>query len=108
ADGGLLGLAAYVASSQIRARVWAWAETEIAARFFASRIEDAAAAREALGIGEATDAVRLVHGEADGLPGIIADRYGETAVMQLLSAGAERWRDAIADALCGLPGVGRL
>jgi 23S rRNA (cytosine1962-C5)-methyltransferase len=39
---------------------------------------------------------------------VIADRYGETAVMQLLSAGADRWRDAIADALCALPGVQRV
>ena len=36
------------------------------------------------------DACRLVHGESDGLPGVIADRYGDTIVVQLLSAGAER------------------
>jgi 23S rRNA (cytosine1962-C5)-methyltransferase len=42
------------------------------------------------------------------LPGVIADRYGETVVMQLLSAGADRWRDAIADALCALPGIQRV
>jgi 23S rRNA (cytosine1962-C5)-methyltransferase len=49
-----------------------------------------------------------VHAESDGLPGVIADQYGSTAVMQILSAGAERWRDAIADGLCGLPGVQRV
>jgi len=42
---------------------------------------------------------RLVHGESDGLPGVVADRYGEVVVIQLLSAGAERWRTAIVDAL---------
>ena len=47
----------------------------------------------------ASDGVRLVHGEADGLPGLVVDRYGDTLVAQFLSAGAERWKAAIADAL---------
>ena len=106
--GELLALAAYSPHSQIRARAWTWDELEIDARFFATRIEDAAAARNALGLQEQASALRLVHGEADGLPGVIADRYAETVVVQLLSAGAERWRDAIADALCGLHGVERI
>ena len=106
--GELLGVAAYSPHSQIRARVWTWEDVQIDARFIARRIEDAAAARAALGIEQASDALRLVHGESDGLPGVIADRYGETAVVQLLSAGAERWRDAIADGLCALPGIQRV
>src|SRR3977135_86901 len=105
-DGELLALAAYSPHSQIRARAWSWREVDIDGGFFTRRIEDAAAARATLGMGETSDALRRVHGEADGLPGVIADRYGENVVVQLLSAGAERWRDAIADALCGLPGVG--
>jgi len=107
-DGALLATAAYSPHSQIRARVWAWNEHEIDARFFRRRIEDAAAARAALGIDRAGNALRLVHAESDGLPGVIADQYGATAVMQILSAGAERWRDAIADGLCGLPGIERV
>ncbi|MDB5862307.1 MAG: hypothetical protein JWO70_113 [Betaproteobacteria bacterium] len=107
-DGEWLALAAYSPHSQIRARVWSWSETEIDASFFTRRVEDAASARAALGIDRASDGMRLVHAEADGLPGVIADRYGETVVVQLLSTGAERWRDAIADALCGLPGVYRV
>ncbi|MGZ8197319.1 MAG: class I SAM-dependent rRNA methyltransferase [Burkholderiales bacterium] len=107
-DGEVLALAAYSPHSQIRARVWCWSPCDIDALFFTRRIEDAADARAALGIGKTSDALRLVHGEADGLPGVIADRYGETVVVQLLSAGADRWRDAIADALCGLPGVERV
>jgi 23S rRNA (cytosine1962-C5)-methyltransferase len=108
ADGALLATAAYSPHSQIRARVWAWGEHEIDAHFFRRRIEDAAAARAALGIDRTGNALRLVHAESDGLPGVIADRYGSTAVMQILSAGAERWRDAIADGLCGLPGIERV
>ncbi|HYC45863.1 MAG TPA: class I SAM-dependent methyltransferase [Burkholderiales bacterium] len=106
--GETLAFAAYSPHSQIRARVWSWTASDIDARFFTQRIEDAASARAALGIAEASDAWRLVHGESDGLPGVIADRYGETVVMQILSAGGERWRDAIADALCGLDGVERV
>ena len=55
-----------------------------------------------------TDAVRLVHGESDGLPGVVADRYGDTVVLQLTSAGADRWREAIADALLEASGAGRI
>jgi 23S rRNA (cytosine1962-C5)-methyltransferase len=54
--------------------------------------------RSALDLG-ATDAVRLIHAESDGLPGLIVDRYADTAVMQCSAAGAERWRGAFADAL---------
>jgi 23S rRNA (cytosine1962-C5)-methyltransferase len=108
ADGELLALAAYSPHSQIRARAWSFGETEIDASFFTRRIEDAANARAALGIDRASSGMRLVHAEADGLPGVIADRYGDTVVVQLLSAGADHWRDAIADALCGLPGVERV
>src|SRR5262249_49450803 len=48
---------------------------------------------------------RLVHGESDGLPGIVADRYADTVVVQISSAGGERWRDAIVDALAESTGA---
>jgi len=108
ADGARLALAAYSPQSQIRARVWTWGDAEIDASFFSRRIADAASARAALHIDEAGDAMRLVHGESDGLPGVVADRYGDTAVMQILSAGPERWREAIADGLYALPGIARV
>jgi 23S rRNA (cytosine1962-C5)-methyltransferase len=107
-DGEMLALAAYSPHSQIRARAWSWDGRHVDASFFTAKVEDAASARKALGIDKASDALRLVHAEADGLPGVIADRYGETVVVQLLSAGADRWREAIADALCGLPGIDRV
>ncbi len=107
-DGEMLAVAAYSPHSQIRARAWAWGECEIDAKLITQRIEDAASVRAALAIDKASDALRLVHGESDGLPGVIADRYGETVVVQILSAGAERWREAIADALARLPGVERI
>jgi len=54
------------------------------------------------------DGLRLVHGEADGLPGVIADRYGDTVVLQLGSAGADKWRRAIMAALAQATGCTRI
>ncbi|MCE3000126.1 MAG: class I SAM-dependent methyltransferase [Betaproteobacteria bacterium] len=104
ADGVFLGVAAYSPDSQIRARVWDWTPRDIDAAFFAERIRHAAALRQAA----ADEGVRLIHGESDGLPGVVADRYADSVVLQLLSAGAERWRGAIADALAALPGIARV
>ncbi|NDP43430.1 MAG: class I SAM-dependent rRNA methyltransferase [Aromatoleum sp.] len=104
-DGKLLGQAAYSPSSQIRARVWTFDALEcVDAAFFARRVAMAIAARDGMLDADHTGC-RLIHGESDGLPGVIADRYGETIVMQLSSAGAERWRDSIVEALAAQPGV---
>ncbi len=108
AEGAFLAVAAYSPQSQIRARVWSWEERGIDAVFFRERIARAAQARETLLASNVTNSARLVHGESDGLPGVIADQYGDTVVVQLLAAGAERWRDAIADAFAGLPKVARV
>ena len=98
AAGSFLAWAAYSPHSQIRARVWSFAEADsIDAGFFNARIR--AAVERRAGLAGVTDAVRLVHGEADGLPGVVCDRYAALAVLQLSSAGAERWRDAIVDAV---------
>ena len=108
AEGAFLAVAAYSPQSQIRARVWAWEERDIDIAFFRERITQAAQAREKLLASSVTNSARLVHGESDGLPGVIADQYGDTVVVQLLAAGAERWRDAIADAFEALPIVTRV
>jgi len=108
ARGELLAVAAFSPHSQIRARVWTWDDSTVDGKFFHERIRTAVTSRSALFKRGISDAVRLVHGESDGLPGVIADRYGETVVLQLLSAGAELWREAIADALAALPGIERI
>jgi len=108
AGGELLAVAAYSPRSQIVARVWDWKERSIDPAFFGERIERAIDQRRALAETERTDALRLVNGESDGLPGVVADRYGGTIVMQLNSAGAERWREAIAEALLTASGAARL
>ncbi len=46
-----------------------------------------------------SNGARIIHGESDGLPGLIVDLYGDVLVMQLGSAGPERWRDTLADIL---------
>ncbi len=105
ASGAWLAHAAWSPVSQIRARVWSGdAAQAIDAAFFHERIVRAAAARAPL-FDDAHTGARLVHGEADGLPGVIADRYGDVVVVQLLSAGAEFWRAAIVDALAALAGI---
>ena len=52
--------------------------------------------------------MRLVHAESDGLPGLIVDRYADTLVLQLSTAGAEGRRDAIVSALAELTGCARI
>ena len=107
ADGSFLAWAAYSPASAIRLRAWSFDEAErIDAAFFERRIARALSLRERLAL--PSDGLRLIHGEADGLPGLIVDRYADTLVAQFLSAGAERWKPVIADALCRASGLTRL
>ncbi|HCI12872.1 MAG TPA: 23S rRNA (cytosine(1962)-C(5))-methyltransferase RlmI, partial [Gallionellaceae bacterium] len=100
AAGNFLAWAAYNTASQITARVWSWREEEVIdAEFFRNRIANALATRRELKLADESNGMRLIHAESDGLPGLVVDRYGDTLVMQIGSAGAERWRDTIADIL---------
>ncbi len=54
---------------------------------------------ESLLTNASNNGTRLIHAESDGLPGLIVDQYGDVLVMQIGSAGAERWRDVCADIL---------
>jgi len=99
-SGEFLAWAAYSPVSQIRARAWSWDEKErIDGDFLRARLRQALDARARLISAEDSDALRIVHGESDGLPGVVADRYGEVVVLQLLSAGAERWRSELSDSV---------
>jgi 23S rRNA (cytosine1962-C5)-methyltransferase len=105
ADGDAFGSAAYSPESQIRARMWTFdPDAVVDDSFVGARVAAAAARRDAL-LCSGTDGARLVFSEADGVPGLIADRYGDTVVVQLTTVGAERWRDTITDVLAALPGV---
>ncbi len=106
-DGRFLAWAAYSPSSMIRVRVWSFDEAErIDAAFFERRIARAIALRARLPI--ESDGVRLIHGEADGLPGLIVDRYGDVLSAQFLSAGTERWKSTLADLLLQATGLARI
>ena len=98
-DGRFLAIAALNPDANISARVWDWNEgTQIDAAFFRQRIETAIGMRRGLFGRKADEAERLVHGESDGLPGLLVDRYADVVVLQISSAGCHRWRDAIIDA----------
>jgi len=120
--GGFLAYGAYSPESQIRIRIWSWdKQTKIDPGFFRTRLITAINYRSSpifraeIPLGESllqTDfsqnpptALRLIHGESDGLPGLVVDRYGDSLVVQFLSAGPERWRETIADLLLELVGV---
>ena len=93
-SGRFLAWAAYSPLSSIRLRAWSFAESErIDAAFFARRIGAAVEARARWPI--ASNGVRLVHGEADGLPGLIVDRYGDVLSAQFLSTGRFYWNAGI-------------
>jgi 23S rRNA (cytosine1962-C5)-methyltransferase len=101
-----LAWAAYQPGSSLRARVWTFDTDEaVDAEFVARRLLDAADRRHTLSLGDPDGGARLVFSEADGLPGLTVDRYGDVAVVQLVTAGAERWRDVIIPTVAGLPGI---
>jgi 23S rRNA (cytosine1962-C5)-methyltransferase len=100
ADGRWLARGAYSPHSQIRVRVWTWNQEEVVdADFIHNRIILSIKARDEIGIPKSTNAYREVHGESDGIPGLIVDRYGDYRVVQFLSVGVERWKDDIIETL---------
>ena len=106
-DGRFLAWGSFSPTSMIRVRAWSFDEAErIDAAFFERRIATAVALRARLPI--ESDGLRLIHGEADGLPGLIVDRYADVLSAQFLSAGTERWKATIADALLAATGCTRL
>jgi 23S rRNA (cytosine1962-C5)-methyltransferase len=103
-DGRFLARAAHHPGAAIAARVWSFDEDEaVDEELILGRLERAVAARAELE--RSTDAVRWVHGEGDLLPGLVVDRYGPAAVVQLHTAGVERWRGPVVDWLAARPGV---
>ena len=109
ADGHTLARAAWSPKSQIRARVWSFdPQTIIDDAFFKRRVADAVARRQAMPQLAGQEGMRLIHGESDGLPGVIADRYGDTICLQLTAAGPDKWRKAIVGALVKATGVARI
>jgi len=100
ANGRPLAKAAWSPESKIRARVWTFDPDEVVDdAFFKRRIRVAVERRRRLPDLRGQEGMRLIHGESDGLPGLIADCYGDTVVLQLTATGAEKWRTAIIGAV---------
>ena len=104
ARGRRLGSALWSPASEISLRLLERnPDVAIDAAWWRNKIHDAAARRSDLA--SQTNAYRLVHGEADGCPSLICDRYDRSIVVQLMSAGIEVHRDLITEAIASLPDV---
>jgi len=107
ADGRFLSWAAYSAASTIRARVWSFSEAvRVDGGLLQQRVRSAVQRREPMA--SESSALRLVFGEADGLPGLIVDRYADQLVTQFLSAGADAWREELIGSLIEATGCGNV
>jgi len=107
ADGRFLAWAAYSPQSKIRARVWSFDEAQrMDDSFFRAACARAINARSLFDI--QSNGLRLIHGESDGLPGLVVDRYDDTLVAQFSSCGSERFKAVIVDALLKQTGLTRL
>jgi 23S rRNA (cytosine1962-C5)-methyltransferase len=107
AEGMVLAHGFYSPASQIRARLWTFGAAPPDEALFRRRFEAAAALRRSLAE-NGTDGYRLVHSEGDGCPGVIVDRFGETAVLLVLTEGAERNAGALERAASDAFGPKRL
>lgn len=99
-QGGFLARGLYSPKSQIRVRVLTWEKEPIDHAFFARRLSQAMAVRAYLP--PSTNAHRLVNGEGDFLPGLVVDRYNDFLVCQFISAGMDRLKGQIVEALSSL------
>jgi 23S rRNA (cytosine1962-C5)-methyltransferase len=104
--GEFLARAAFNPNSKIAGRVWTWdPEEDVTPELIESRIKLAVAIRHQLSRMIKSDAMRLVHAESDGIPGLILDQYGEVIVVQFLTAGVEYWRETILEIIKRIPGA---
>ena len=121
-NGEFLAYGAYSPDSQIRVRVWTWVPGPFSPEVhILTMLAEAIDYRKQLsalkffpedhfgksGVDQNSRFIsqRLVHGESDRMPGLIVDQYDKTLVLQVLSAGPERWRETIIERLVKLTGI---
>ena len=97
--GRYMGTGFYNSRSLITVRLLTHRQEEITDALIAARVRAACDYRRFVMQREGTDSCRLIYGEADRLPGVIADRFGGVIVLQVLALGMERYTQVIADAL---------
>ncbi len=102
--GKIVATGTYSVHSNIAVRVFEFGEMTIDEKWLTAKIESAHSRRQLLGYGPDTDTsgYRMVFGEADGIPGLVADRYNDFIVIQLTTAGADNLRDSIVKCLIDL------
>jgi len=98
-DGRFLALALFNPHSQIQARILTWHDEAIGNSFWRIKIERALNHRALLNLEPATTAYRLINAEADGLPGLVVDKYGDFLVMQCLAFGIDSRKEMLAHLL---------
>ena len=104
--GRYMGTGFYNSKSLITVRLLTHRSEEITNELIAARVKAACDYRRFVMQRPGTDSCRLIYGEADRLPGVIADRFGEVIVLQVLALGMEKYTQVIADELirCEKPG----
>jgi len=108
AEGAFVALGQYNPTSKIRVRLMEWTEgTQVDELWYRRRIEEAWSLRCPLTI--ETDAMRVFFSESDGIPGLMADKFGSWLVVQFLTSGAEREKTLLTTLLArtipGLKGI---
>ena len=110
AKGKTLGFGCWSPESQIRVRLLSFGPGPAPDAAFVERLVRESVARRQDREGDPLRTpgrgVRLVHGESDGLPGLVADSYDGWCVIQCASAGAERWRSVVAETLIAMGAKG--
>ena len=97
--GRYMGVGFYNSRSLITVRLLTHRSEEITDSLIAARVKAACDYRRFVMSRPGTDSCRLIYGEADRLPGVIADRFGDVIVLQVLALGMEKYTQVIADAL---------
>src|SRR5271165_5222166 len=108
--GNLLGRGFYSPGSAIPVRILVRdAKTRLDASFFRARMDHALAMRASFGLpGEQTSGYRMLHAEGDGLPGLIADRYGDAVVVQIGTIGMKQREALLYEALASTASPGAI
>jgi len=105
-DGKHIAIALYCPFSNIRARVWDWdSSRKISKDTIGEKIHNAILLRKNLSFDSKVNAIRLIFAESDGLPGLIVDQYSDWIVIQILTAGMEKWKAEIIESIVEITGI---
>jgi len=105
-SGEYLGQCSLNSESSISGRMWTFDNVIVDKDFLLSKMRIAILLRNELNfIDSLNTAIRLIHAESDGMPGLIVDQYDNFLVVQFLTAGVEHWRKEIVEGLTEITGI---